>query len=248
MLSWAKVRFELIEFEFNHSFLSRTEPASAATSPRLSAVFDQDSRKLILARVGASDTPTHSMDHEDVASAPSRNKQSTRFLQTPSPTSNTFPHSGISLTPPSSRPATSMSATSNHSSRQTEGIYDRYLMTQSNVVRNGKGYQSDFSLRGKGIEHIPSNSNLHGTANPKRGSMFNRLAPTNNPVPERSNTVARVANAFKTIVSGGSKKREQVSGGTPIVVGGGFGSSMDAPRANTMTSRHARTWSRAYAG
>lgn len=182
------------------------------------------------------DTPVKSLDRERAASPslvlPSKSQ---RFTQTPP------------LTPSeSSRPTTSMSGT-NDSSHEVEGDYERYIMSQTNVVRKGKGYQSEYTIRGKGIEHIPSNSNFNTAPNPKRNSMFNRLATSNNPAPERSNTVQRVANAFKTIVTGGPKKREQGVTATPIVVGGGFNPGVEAPWMKKEAPRSVRTWSRAQA-
>lgn len=188
------------------------------------------------------DTPVKSLDRERAASPslvlPSKSTQSTRYTQTPP------------LTPSEpSRPTTSMSGT-NDSNHQAED-YERYLLSQSNVVRNGKGYQSEYTIRGKGIEHISSNSNLRSAfntaPNPKRNSMFNRLATSNSPAPERSNTVQRVANAFKTMVTGGSKKRDQGVTGAPIVVGGGFNPGVEATWTKKEAPRSVRTWSRAQA-
>ncbi|KAG8697489.1 hypothetical protein FRC09_007826 [Ceratobasidium sp. 395] len=213
------------------------EPATSPTPPRLSDVFDPDSRKLILAPVGMSETPNQSMDYERSPSAAAmrpRSQQSTRFFRTPSPTYNE-PTSPTTT----SRPATSMSMRVKNTN-QTETEYDRYLMSQSNVVRNGKGYQSDFTVRGKGIEYIPYKPDQPAGITRKRSSVFNRLISTTNVVPERTSAASRVANAFRTIVTGGSKKRDSLGAGTPMVVGGGFGHGMDMPRK-------AQTWSRARA-
>ncbi|KAG8744746.1 hypothetical protein FRC10_009511 [Ceratobasidium sp. 414] len=211
------------------------EPPTSPTPPRLSDVFDTDSRKLILAPVGMSETPAHSLDFERSPSAAAmrpRSQQSTRFFRTPSPTYNE-PMSPTTA----SRPATSMSMRTKNTN-QVESEYDRYIMSQPTVVRNGKGYQSEFTVRGKGIEYIPYNPDQPATITRKRSSVFNRLISPGNVVPERTSAASRVANAFKTIVAGGAKKREPFGAGTPVVVGGGFGHSFDVPRK-------AQTWSRA---
>ncbi|KAG9083731.1 hypothetical protein FRC06_004392 [Ceratobasidium sp. 370] len=211
------------------------EPTTSPTPPRLSEVFDPDSRKLILAPVGMSETPSHSMDYERSPSAAAmrpRSQQSTHFFRTPSPTYNEPRSPTIA-----SRPATSMSMRTKNTN-QVESEYDRYLMSQPTVVRNGKGYQSEYTVRGKGIEHIPHKPDQPSGITRKRSSVFNRLISPSNAVPERPGPASRVASAFRTIVTGGTKKREPLGAGTPVVVGGGFGHSIEVPRK-------AQTWSRA---
>ncbi|QRV86563.1 CAMK/CAMK1 protein kinase [Ceratobasidium sp. AG-Ba] len=210
------------------------EPTSP-TPPRLSEVFDSDSRKLILAPVGISETPVYSIDFErssSVTATRPKSQQSTYLFRTPSPTINE-PTSPTTA----SRPATSMSMRAKNIS-QAENDYDRYLMTQTTVLRKGKGYQSDFTLRGKGIEHIPAKHDAPPEPTRKRSSVFNRFISPNNTVSDRTGPASRVASAFRTIVARGPKKREAVD--ASIIVGGGFGQRINH-------SQKAQTWSRAQA-
>jgi hypothetical protein len=117
----------------------------------------------------------------------------------------------------------------------TEQLYENFLKTQTTVVRKGKGYQSDYTIRGKGIEHIAPGSDTESDA---KAGFFVRVASPTNLVPERA------FRAFKTMMSGGPKNRSPVPSANSVFVGGGFGPGSEASRAKPATS-YPRSWSRA---
>ncbi|KAH7340692.1 hypothetical protein B0J17DRAFT_330173 [Rhizoctonia solani] len=139
-----------------------------------------------------------------------------------------------------SRPATAMSgkvSMQDADVETTEQVYDKFLKTQTTVIRKGKGYQSDYTIRGKGIEHIAPESDTESDAHDKQG-FFTRVASPTNLVPERA------FRAFKTMMSGGSKKRAPIPAANSVFVGGGFGPGNESSRTKTLTS-YPRSWSRA---
>ncbi|CAE6498339.1 unnamed protein product [Rhizoctonia solani] len=214
------------------------------TSPRLCDVIDADSRKLILGQVGMSESVSHSRSTSYESHCGritlSSDAQRARFFQTPSP-SHSRTHSRMTSTNSiSSRPATAMSgkmSIQDGDVETTEQVYDKFLKTQTTVIRKGKGYQSDYTIRGKGIEHIAPESDTESDAHNKQG-FFTRVASPTNLVPERA------FRAFKTMMSGGSKKRVPISSTNSVFVGGGFGPGNEASRTKTLSS-YPRSWSRA---
>ncbi|CUA75070.1 Cell surface glycoprotein 1 [Rhizoctonia solani] len=212
------------------------------TSPRLCDVIDADSRKLILGQVGMSVSASHSRSTSYESNAGritlSSDAQRARFFQTPSP-SHSRTHSRMTSTNSTlSRPATAMSGKISNQDAEvetTEQVYDKFLKTQETVIRKGKGYQSDYTIRGKGIEHIASDSE----SDAKQG-FFTRVASPTNLVPERA------FRAFKTMMSGGGKKRVPIHSANTVFVGGGFGPGSDSSRTKALPS-YPRSWSRAQA-
>ncbi|CAE6518325.1 unnamed protein product [Rhizoctonia solani] len=221
------------------------EPA-AVTSPRLCDVIDADSRKLILGQAGMPGSVSHSRSTSYESSCGrvtiSSDAQRAHFFQTPS-SSHTRTHSRMTSTNSIlSRPATAMSRKTSIQDvdvETTEEVYQNFLKTQETVIRKGKGYQSDYTLRGKGIEHIAPGSDAESDAHTKQG-FFNRVASPTNLVPERA------FRAFKTMMSGGSRKRAPIPSATSVFVGGGFGPGSESSRTKTVTS-YPRSWSRAQA-
>ncbi|KAG8734366.1 hypothetical protein FRC11_004372 [Ceratobasidium sp. 423] len=171
----------------------------AVTSPRLCDVIDADSRKLILGQVGpGSVSHSRSTSYESSSGRVtiSSDAQRARFFQTPSP-SHSRTHSRMTSTNSiRSRPVTAMSGKTSIKDvdvETTEQVYENFLKTQATVIRKGKGYQSDYTIRGKGIEHIASGSDAESDAHARQG-FFNRVASPTNLVPERA------FRAFKTMI------------------------------------------------
>ncbi|CAE6409519.1 unnamed protein product [Rhizoctonia solani] len=215
------------------------EPTTV-TSPRLCDVIDADSRRLILGQVAMSESASHSRSTSYESNsgrvALSSDAQRARFFQTPSP-SHSRSHSRMTSTNSAmSRPTTAMSGKmSIQDVDTTEQLYENFLKTQTTVVRKGKGYQSDYTIRGKGIEHIAPGSDTESDA---KAGFFVRVASPTNLVPERA------FRAFKTMMSGGPKNRSPVPSANSVFVGGGFGPGSEASRAKPATS-YPRSWSRA---
>ncbi|KAJ1309954.1 hypothetical protein OPQ81_006713 [Rhizoctonia solani] len=218
----------------------------AVTSPRLCDVIDADSRKLILGQVNVSESVSHSRSTSYESNSGritlSSDAHRARFFQTPSP-SDSRTHSRMTSTNSVlSRPATAMSgkmSTQDAEVETTERVYENFLKTQTTVIRKGKGYQSDYTIRGKGIEHIAPGSDLESDAHTKQG-FFTRVASPTNLVPERA------FRAFKTMMSGGPKKQTSIPSANSVFVGGGFGPGNEASRTKTLSS-YPRSWSRAQA-
>ncbi|KAF8682207.1 kinase-like protein [Rhizoctonia solani] len=212
------------------------------TSPRLCDVIDADSRRLILGQVPISESASHSRSTSYESNSGritlSSDAQRTRFFQTPSP-SHSRTHSRMTSTNSAiSRPATAMSgkiSAQDVEVETTEQVYENFLKTQSTVIRKGKGYQSDYTIRGKGIEHIAPGSDTESEA--KQG-FFVRVASPTNLVPERA------FRAFKTMMSGGPKRGEPIPSANSVFVGGGFGPGSEASRSKPAAS-YSRSWSRA---
>ncbi|CAE6423777.1 unnamed protein product [Rhizoctonia solani] len=217
------------------------EPTTV-TSPRLCDVIDADSRRLILGQVGMSGSASHSRSTSYESNSGrvtlSSDIQRARFFQTPSP-SHSRTHSRMTSTNSAMpRPATAMSGKmSTEDVETTEQVYDNFLKTQSTVIRKGKGYQSDYTIRGKGIEHIAPGSDTESDA---KAGFFVRVASPTNLVPERA------FRAFKTMMSGGSKNRAPIPSANSVFVGGGFGPGSEASRTKPVTP-YPRSWSRAQA-
>ncbi|CAE7185958.1 unnamed protein product [Rhizoctonia solani] len=217
----------------------------AVTSPRLCDVIDADSRKLILGQVGMSESACHSRstsyESNSGRTTISSDAQRAHFFQNPSP-SHSRTHSRMTSTNSAlSRPTTAMSgkmSVQDANVETTEQVYEKFLKTQT-VVRKGKGYQSDYTIRGKGIEHIASGSDTESDADTKQG-FFTRVASPTNLVPERA------YRAFKTMMSGGPKKRAPTPSANSVFVGGGFGPGNESSRTKPLTS-YPRSWSRAQA-
>ncbi|EUC62064.1 kinase [Rhizoctonia solani AG-3 Rhs1AP] len=216
------------------------------TSPRLCDVIDADSRKLILGQVGMSESVSHSRSTSYESNSGritlSSDAQRAHFFQTSSP-SHSRTHSRMTSTNSTlSRSATAVSRKTSIQDADvetTEQVYQTFLKTQTTVIRKGKGYQSDYTIRGKGIEHIASGSDTDSDVHTKQG-FFTRVASPTNLVPERA------FRAFKTMVSGGTKKRVPVPSANSVFVGGGFGPGSESARTKTLAS-YSRSWSRAQA-